>query len=165
MKQCKKCSVTKDLVLFNKDKTRKDGYHCYCKECAKESKKEAYSKKKDYYTQKSQAWKKNNPQKVLASAKKGRQKHKARRLADWMHYNTRKLNACPLWLSKEQRTKIENIYKFAKFMEELSLGSIKYHVDHIIPLRGDNVCGLHVPWNLQILNARDNLSKGNRYNG
>jgi hypothetical protein len=64
-------------------------------------------------------------------------------------------------LSKLYKEEIKNFYWLAKDLEITS--GQKYHVDHIIPLQGDNVCGLHVPWNLQVLPADINLSKGNRY--
>jgi hypothetical protein len=71
-----------------------------------------------------------------------------------------KLQRTPRWLSDEQRAQIVRIYEAAARLTRNA--SAVYHVDHIIPLRGSTVSGLHVPWNLQILRATDNLKKGNR---
>jgi hypothetical protein len=67
----------------------------------------------------------------------------------------KKLNATPTWLNAEHAAHIKRIY------DNCPPG---YHVDHIVPLINDQVCGLHVPWNLQYLRADENIRKGNRLN-
>ena len=71
--------------------------------------------------------------------------------------NKQKISATPKWSEKDR---ITVLYEKAKWLE--SLTGLKYHVDHIIPLRGKNVSGLHVWENLQILEASINMSKGNK---
>ena len=55
---------------------------------------------------------------------------------------------------------IKNFYWLARDLKAVT--GEEYHVDHIVPINGKNVCGLHVPWNLQVLPADINMSKGNR---
>jgi 5-methylcytosine-specific restriction endonuclease McrA len=72
----------------------------------------------------------------------------------------RKLNATPTWLTEDEKMEIIGLYFLCKIISEDT--GIEHHVDHIVPLKGKTVCGLHVPWNLRIITARENISKGNR---
>jgi 5-methylcytosine-specific restriction endonuclease McrA len=92
--------------------------------------------------------------------KKYRKNNKDKINAKSAERKARKLKARPSWLTKEDLKVIGNFYKEAQ--ELTLLTGEQYHVDHIVPLQGENVCGLHVPWNLQVITAKENLSKHNK---
>jgi hypothetical protein len=106
----------------------------------------------------SRAYSRKNREAVRASNRRSKKKHRPRRNAD----------SARAYASRKQRTPsyanpsaIERIYRVAHIMS--SLGKTIYHVDHIDPLRGKLVSGLHHEDNLQILTAKENLDKGNRF--
>jgi hypothetical protein len=68
-----------------------------------------------------------------------------------------KLNATPAWADKEA---IDRMYIVSNFLTNKL--DEPHHVDHVIPLQGKNICGLHVEYNLDVIPAVDNLSKGNK---
>jgi aconitase A len=92
--------------------------------------------------------------KVWQQLNKGKRQHYCAKRA------AKKLNATPPWLTKEQLYSIELYYLAAKWIQSILEESI--HVDHIMPLQGESSSGLHVPWNLQLLTANENLVKSNK---
>jgi 5-methylcytosine-specific restriction endonuclease McrA len=116
---------------------------------------------------KSSAWKtyvKNylvNNKKILIARKKlwvARNKDKA--CAQVAKRKAAKLNRTPPWLTDAEFFEIDCIYQYAASLNSLGL---RHEVDHIVPLQGAKVSGLHVPWNLQVLTLEDNRRKGNSY--
>lgn len=71
------------------------------------------------------------------------------------------LQRTPAWLTQQDLEIMKDIYFYAKALEEAT--GIPHHVDHIIPLQGKSVSGLHVPTNLQILSQAENCSKSNTW--
>ena len=119
---------------------------------------------KEEAKQRASNWYYNNKEYALESRKEYRSKwskeNRSKRNATETKRRALKLNATPKWLTKEHYQQIESLYWLARLEQELK--DEQFHVDHIVPLKGKTVCGLHVPWNLQVIPARDNLSKGNR---
>jgi hypothetical protein len=79
------------------------------------------------------------------------------------HRRSQQKNATPPWLSEELQEAIKGVYWLAQDVQ-VTTGEA-YHVDHIVPLVGLDVCGLHVPWNLQVIPADINLKKNRHFDG
>ena len=147
-KTCKVCctKVSAAYVLNNKEK-----YYQYQKEW-----REKNSEKSKSYTRK---WRLENPEKQYRASRNWMTAVPGRQYAYSRARKKHVKQATPSWANMKY---IRLFYEMAK-MEEERLG-IPVHVDHIIPLRGKNVCGLHVEDNLQLLTAKQNLRKNNREN-
>lgn len=159
-KTCNCCRQVKKLDDFTHNKSGKFRRAAKCKDCAYISNKKYRERtdsdpvlrakkiedRREWYRNSTHVWKNWCAQnRVSINARE------ARRRAG-------KLKATPKWANLEV---IEKIYEEAYAMSSGS--EIKYHVDHIVPLVSDIVCGLHCETNLQILPANENISKNNRF--
>lgn len=97
---------------------------------------------RDFIREKNHAWQQENPGKVLAKAAKRRASERRQ---------------MPAWADN---SKIELIYRVAASMRRHGKD---VHVDHIVPLQGKSVSGLHVHYNLQIIDANANRMKSNQF--
>jgi hypothetical protein len=109
----------------------------------------------------SKIWRDENLEQSKKNVSEWQKLNRSRCRESSRRYSLQKASACPPWLSESQRAEIENVYWLA--LDLRSVSGQEYHVDHIIPLQGKNICGLHVPWNLQVLPADLNISKRNHF--
>lgn len=160
-KPCSRCNETLPVEHFYRCKRAYSGYREECKAC-KKTYDTSYSKKtRESRRIKKMAWRHANPDKVKRQRREYHKKRPEVALKKAAQYNAMKKQATPKWLTQEQKNEILEMYKIAKELSWLSESRLV--VDHIIPLRGENVCGLHVPWNLQIIPESMNIKKGNAY--
>jgi 5-methylcytosine-specific restriction endonuclease McrA len=168
MKICKCCLIIKEDVAFSK--TRRA-----CKNCINTAKRLDYLKDPEKYSLRSAKARKKNRAKILAQkavykAKYSEQiklnkalyrKNIGKRNAYSMKYHIDKLNKVPKWLTQSDWIEINWVYTLAR---ELTITTgIQHTVDHIIPLRGKSISGLHCPQNLQIVTKSENSKKGNKW--
>ena len=132
-KKCPTCELYKNYSEYSADNHNYGSIDRYCKECKSIKNKHFYDANKDLY-------------------------HKSYIEEHRGEYNARNAkrrasiaSSTPKWANLEA---IKLIYKNCP---------PGYHVDHIIPLQGDIVSGLHIETNLQYLKASDNIAKSNKY--
>ena len=181
------CSACKQIGEFYKKKSTKDVLQSICKECKKQYRKDnveeirQYDKEyrqanperktnaqRKYYLNNIEEIKQYNKQRYQDNIEEIRQDMKQYRQDNQGKVNARhakrraaKIQRTPKWLTSLDWEKIEEFYIYARFMTE-TLG-IPHVVDHIIPLQGKNISGLHVPENLRIITARENGIKYNNW--
>lgn len=149
LKKCSKCSEIKSFESFSKDKYAPDGYKYECKDCVK-----ARTSASEY----KEKWSEYNKARYAENLEHNREvrrnyyyEHKEQWKAYTGNRRARLLQATPPWAELDEIT---------QFYLNCPEG---YEVDHIHPLRGENICGLHVLKNLQYLTAEANRSKGNKF--
>lgn len=143
MKSCKKCLLLKEVTEFYKQ-VNQGGYRPYCKPCYNEITTEHTKLNPNRYANEKRYWAKN-PDKLKMK---------------WANHQIKRKYNQRFSLTLEQKQEVKWFYDTAKELSWLS--NEKLEVDHIIPLKGKNVSGLHAPWNLQILSKNLNAKKSNR---
>ena len=195
MKKCGLCGTEKPLAEFYKRKDSPDGYRNDCKQCRRTTSLKTYysdvevgkaklraahakrlANNPNFYAEKYAA----NREKSLMEAAKYYKKFSKERVAKavaWAKankglanankkaYKAQKAKALPVWAkaNSDYMWMMQEAYTLAKLREKMF--GFSWHVDHKIPLRGESVSGLHVPWNLQVIPGAENMSKSNKFVG
>ena len=172
VKVCSKCKTEKWIFEFGTREAARDGLLSNCKSCRQVSKDAWRRANPDRSSEYKRRWRERYPEKHRESSSRRAQASRARdpearRNTErrWRERNphlvaakSRRTNArTPLWVCRKA---IAAVYREARRLEKLD--GQKRHVDHVIPLKGKKVCGLHVAENLQILLASENLRKSNK---
>lgn len=189
-RKCSKCLAIKSLLDFHKDKKGKEGVSNRCKACsiahvkaysllnvdiikerraeryannkeeARVKRKQSYIKNKEKIILQTSLWAKNNLERVKIIKNNWKKRNIGVVNSATAKRRALKFLAQPNWLTKQEKQFIGHYYTVAKNMEKLY--DEKYNVDHIVPLGGKIVCGLHVPWNLRVITSGLNKNKSNR---
>jgi hypothetical protein len=171
-KQCLCCKQVKLTSEFSKNVRRNDGFSAYCKPCNALKDKRYYEKNKDARIAYIKSWGVDNVEKTRAYKRKYKlvnpdidklYKRNNKSLVNFTNAKRRAntKNRTPAWLTEFDLLKIKCLYQVAAMRNRES--GYDWHVDHIIPLQGVFVSGLHVPDNLRVIPAVDNMRKNNHY--
>lgn len=176
-KKCTKCGEAKCISKFGKKKGGRHGVRSICKECQKsddkrypnrtnparrrlpspEFKEKERLRNKERKSQRGEYYQRTRDIRIAKQLEYAKQ-NPAVFAARAMRRIAQKRRATPPWACEQ---KIVDAYRLAA-SKSIETGS-KWHVDHIVPLISEIVCGLHVEANLEVVTAAENIAKGNRY--
>jgi hypothetical protein len=157
-KACVTCRTFKQLEAFYKDKKRPDGRMDQCIDCNKASRAEYRASNRQKERDRWKRYNAGSPAVARERVKRWRKSNPGKQRAKSRAREAQAINACPPWArTKEVKDQILAHYLHAEWLERVT--GCRFHVDHIIPLNNDFVCGLHVPSNLMVLSAEDNTKK------
>ncbi len=160
-KNCSQAQKPQPLENFYKSSQRHlFGVGARCKECVKRNATARNRANPEAAMFQAMKWAKNNPERSRALNAKYARNNKDKFNAKNALRRANTELATPDWLTSFDMLKINATYTLASFLSWKT--GQKIEVDHIVPLKGAFVQGLHVPWNLQLLTREQNLKKGNR---
>jgi hypothetical protein len=154
MKTCTKCKAIKPFDGFYKRSRAPDGHEAWCKVCRLDHNRAWLAKNKDRHGELTRSWYERNKEQHLVNSKEWYAANRHRKLATTTAREERCRLATPVWADREA---IVALYAKAKQMTQET--GIQHDVDHIVPLRGKTVSGLHVPWNLRVIPSAENKRK------
>lgn len=156
----KKKEQRKAWAAANPERKRQNDLRWYAENAEREKARHQhrYEADKDGFKARAKAWAAANPEKEKLRKSNWSKANRAL-MAEWTaRYRASKRMATPSWANLDA---IKFIYAEAKRVSDES--GIEHHVDHIVPLISDIVCGLHCEANLRVLEGAENIRKSNRY--
>lgn len=164
---CKECKNTAERVRFaaiedlTAHRARVSDWRRNNLGKAKEMAKRAHAKNRDKRNASSIQYRKDNIEHTRALCRKWAKDNAEKMYLTNADRRAKKKNATPAWANDEfDRFVVSEAYSLAKLRTKVT--GVKWHVDHSVPLRNNNVCGFHCAANVRVITAVDNHIKGNR---
>jgi hypothetical protein len=159
MKKCFKCGLEKPINLYPASKSAKSGIAGTCRQCRSLADKLRIEKDRDRHKARWSAYYAKNAERICARVSKYAADNPEKEREKVARKYASKLQRT-IALQQKDRDAIKHIYSFAQWVSKKT-GTL-HHVDHIVPLKGASISGLHVPWNLRVIPASQNVRKSNK---
>lgn len=176
MKTCTSCQVAQPLDQFHRHAKTRDRLQSLCKECTRAYRAAHYRANRhavlrataEYrkrnlatYASATARWREKNPDAVKHQQKRRQQEHPDSYRVQASMRRAAKRNATPLWFGELDRLVLKEAQHLAVLRQRAT--GFAWHVDHVVPLRGKSVCGLHTWNNFAVIPAAVNLAKRNHF--